>query len=641
MRKIFAILMLGLCLSACRRTEPDAPREGLPASLSISISIPQIETKAPGYADGHVSPADAAGSGWSDWDRLVDGQSIYRLTLFLVRLSDNKLVGFRDFYKNSNDYCNDAATYGLNGFCTANGTLLDKTAEFATCARAYFSYLNPMYGAHEKLSSGNYRLYAIANYTPISGVTAESGTKNYAGLPDDGNGSSLENLVAGIKATYTSAGSTGIADFKPENATYAPFFNYKVMAAKESDVEQYVCEQRPQPLTFMTDFLVLSGTNRIEAELVRTYSRIRIELNNESETETLTLNSFSYLTPFAQKQAYIFDHGDDNYSDAWIGTPVLTSPHCIHPYPGDGNLTINPTATPAPEYSKVVFDAYVLESKRGSDKYQYRLDVEFPSVSSSTIRIYDGNPIRSTSSLQTALNNSCTKFLIIENGRGHGFLFENGENIVNYEANNSDRRYLNSRIIVNNELKLTPVAPETFETIDLNDASLRKFVWDIQKINEALTDWDLWISNYDSGRYWDKNIVNNNTNERLKTTVSGYKQYRAEEWSGGPGIAFRNLGYTANTDPCYLHKDRYGTKTKNKDSVFALYALDNGLPAQAVKDVTLQVIDPVSNQPIDLEEFRRNDFITVNVAVSVHPDGGWLEFKVIPWVPKTGTVIFN
>ena len=121
-----------------------------------------------------------------------------------------------------------------------------------------------------------------------------------------------------------------------------------------------------------------------------------------------------------------------------------------------------------------------------------------------------------------------------------------------------------------------------------------------------------------------------NANSPTLLTVNvGYGSYRAEEWSGGAGLAFRNMGFTGS-DPCYLHKARYGTKTKSKDTVFALYALDDGLPARADKSILLQVIDPDSQQSYDLEEFRRNDFITVNIAVTIHPDGGWFEFKVIP-----------
>lgn len=655
MRKFFAILMLGLCLSACRRMEPDLPGEGLPASLDISISLPSIETKAPGYAGGNVSATDAAGSGWTDWDRLVDGQSIYRLTLFLVRLADNQLVGFRDFYKNSDDYCNDASTYGLNGFCASDGTMLAKTAEFSTCARAYFSYLNPMYGTHEKLSSGHYRLYAVANYSPISGVTAESGTMSYAGLPDDGNGTALTSVIGNIKTAYQ-ASADGISDF---DATHYPaFFNYKVKAARVGDVEQYVCEQRPQPLTFMTDFLVLSGQNRIEAELVRTYSRIRFIVNNDNVSPdppddpapTLTVNDLSFVTTFAQKQAYIFDFGtDDKYNSEWLGAPVLSSTHAITPYDG---TAINI----APQGSSVIFDAYILESKRGTDQYLYKIDVEYAGVSGNQIKVKQAAPISKLSNLKTAYNAGNYKYLIKAAADARGFLYDNTLNtsaasgnqrvmIENYnETVNGNRKYLDANVmtggsrsttlIINSSNgNLSRVDGGTLTDLELQGDNLRPFVWTLEKTG----DWNFNIMNDYTGQYWDK-LLTNSSSEKLKTVAVGYYHYSLEEKSGSNGLMFRNAYPTGLT--IYLHRDGYGTNA-NDNALFYLYPLVSDATARASKTVNLQVLDQESLQPYDLEEFRRNDFITVNISVSIHPDGGFLDFKVIPWKSKEGEITFE
>lgn len=656
MRKFFAILMLGLCLSACRRMEPDLPKEGLPASLDISISLPSIETKAPGYAGGNVSATDAAGSGWTDWDRLVDGQSIYRLTLFLVRLADNQLVGFRDFYKNSDDYCNDASTYGLNGFCASDGTMLAKTAEFSTCARAYFSYLNPMYGTHEKLGSGHYRLYAVANYSPISGVTSEGGTMSYGGLPDDGNGTALTSIIAGIKNDY-SASSDGLSDF--DASGYPDFFNYKVKAAKVGDVEQYVCEQRPQPLTFMTDFLVLSGQNRIEAELVRTYSRIRFVVNNDNVSPdppadpapTLTVNDLSFVTTFAQKQAYIFDFGtDDKYNSEWLGAPVLASTHAITPYDG---TAINI----APQGSSVIFDAYILESKRGSDQYLYKIDVEYAGVSGNQIKVKQAAPISKLSNLKTAYNAGNYKYLIKAAADARGFLYDNTLNtsaasgnqrvmIENYnETVNGNRKYLDANVmtggsrsttlIINSSNgNLSRVDGGTLTDLELQGDNLRPFVWTLEKTG----DWNFNIMNDYTGQYWDK-LLSTDSNERLKTVAVGYYHYSLEEKSGSTGLRFRNAYPTGLT--IYLHRDGYGTNANDNNALFYLYPLVSDATARASKTVNLQVLDQESLQPYDLEEFRRNDFITVNISVSIHPDGGFLDFKVIPWKSKEGEITFE
>ena len=75
--------------------------------------------------------------------------------------------------------------------------------------------------------------------------------------------------------------------------------------------------------------------------------------------------------------------------------------------------------------------------------------------------------------------------------------------------------------------------------------------------------------------------------------------------------------------------------------MWILYACDSGLPASAVKVIPLQVIDPVSNQPYNLESLSRNDFVKINIFASIQPDGGTLSFKVIPWIPKDAEIEFE
>ncbi len=664
MRKIFAILLMGLCLGGCRKTLPEGGETGLPADLSLTLRLPRIETKSPGYADGQVSPSDAAGSLWSDWDRLVDGQSIYRLTLFLVRRADQQLVGFRDFYKNSPNYYGGSDSYGPNGFCASDGTMLPSSTEFATAAKAYFSYLNPMHGAHEKLGSGNYRLYAVANYSPISGVSAEGGTtRSYGGVPDDGNGTALTSLIDNIKTSYE-ASTDGLAGF--DASGYPAFFNYKVKAAQVGGVEQYVVEQCPQPLTFIADFLVLSGTNQIEAELVRTYSRIRFVVHNDNVSPpapddpapTLSVKGLSFVTPFAQKQALLFDFGtDEKYNSEWLGAPVLDSPHAIHPYDGS-------TIQIAPQQSSVIFDAYVLESKRGSDRYQYKIDVEYAGVSGNQIKLKQANPIRRLNDLKTAYNAGNYKFLIKAAGDSRGFLFDNTLNtaassdkqrvmIENYtESVSGGKKYLdanamantvtsgsrNTTVIVASNGNLSRVDGGPITELELQSDALRPFVWTFEKIG----DWNFDIMNDFTGQYWDKNIVSSNNNIRLRTVAVDYFHYAPENFSkdGTNGLGFRSAYPTGST--VYLNRDGYGHSSKNiLDNMWILYPLVSEAAAGAEKTVTLQILDQQTHQPYDLEELRRNDFVTVNISVSIHPDGGYLEFKVIPWNKKEGEITFE
>lgn len=649
MRKILRILLLAAAaLPACRSVDPDTPADSA-ASLSIRLRLPEVQTRSAGYESGDVTAADAAS--WSDWDRLVDGQALYRLTLFLVRKADNQLIGYRDLYAGSPDFCPDANSFGLNGFCDPDGTILPQGTTFSTCARVHFNYLNPMHGTAEKLRSGNYRLYAVANYSPILGVASENGPQDYAGLPDDGTGSPFTAILEDVLSDFNAASDEGLPGFAP--AGYPDFFQFKVTAAENGGIPQYVCRQEPQPLSFVTDFLVLSGTNDIQAELVRTYSRIRFNLENESLTEELTLNAFSFDTPFAQDRAFLIDPGDDSrYDPAWTGVPVLDSPHAIHPYSGDGTMTLEP------EESDVVYDAYVLESKRGDDKYRYHIDVEYAGISSQEVSVADATPIRTLSALKTAYNAGHYKFLIKPVQQARGFMYDNTLNsgaaansqrimVENYNlTNGSEREYLDRNIQGGTRSTALLVASDgTIRTKDGSpvtdfrlDGDFDVFIWSFEKTG----DWNFNIMNELTGQYWDKNIVLNDTNIRLLSTAVGYFHYAPEDFVNGStrGLGFRSAYPTGTT--VYLHQDLYGHASRNiLANMWMLYPLNSGVPAHAVRMVELQVIDPESRQPVDLGEFRRNDFIRVNMAASIHPDGGFLEFKVIPWVPREGSVTFE
>lgn len=657
---VFASLFL--CLS-CGEILPER-HDGEPADLTFTISIPELYygTKA-GYADGDVKPSDA--SSWPDWEQFVDGQAFYRLTIFLVRSSDNTLVAYRDFYSDGgtlNDYCAEPGRE--NGFCAADGTLLDATATKAVAARAHFSYMYPLHGGSgsvEKMHSGDYRAIVFANYSPVSGVSSGSGARSYGGLKD--NGTDFTSLVDGIITAFNSHLTDGLSDFTASNPSYEAFFKYDIRTLKAdgsyggSAAEDYVCEQRPQPLSFIKDFLVLSGTQYVSGELIRTYSRIRLILNNDSLVENLSLNSFVFQTPFSQKQTYLFDFGDDaKYAEfaAGVGTPSLSSDYAIHKYPGDGLVV-------APEGNAVLYDAYILESKRGAGEYQYKVDLEYKGISSPEVMLGSGTPIRTLAELKTAYNSGYFKYLIKVVGSDRGFLFDNTLNssdspdnqrvvVENYNVQESgvkcwlDVNYKKggpqSPTVVPNNLVLSRRDGGAITDLRL-DTDYPGFVWSFERTG----DWGFFISNEATGQYWDNRIINNTANQyRLRTTLLGYSSYIPVDFVNGTtkGIAFRNSVSSSNI--CYLHRDGYGNvdnKKSNTNDMWVLYPCRSDQNAQVTKLVNLQILDPLSHQPEDLEELRRNDFIKVNIFASIQPDGGVILFKVIPWVPKEAEIVFE
>lgn len=627
-RRLLTLLAL-LCLPCCRAVGPEpepSAAPGAPAGLSLTVSIPAAVTKSPGYAGGEVSAEDAAS--WNEWDRLVDGQSFYRLTLLLVRQPDNVLVGYRDLYAGSPDWCADAEGCGLNGFCSADGTLLPAPTRFASQARVHFNYLHPMHGEPERLASGSYRLYGLANYSAVSAVPDGGAGSSWGGLA--GPGGSLEDILTGTGGVIPAflASGDGLPAFDADSRP--GLFGFTVRSAGDGEGgSAFVCPRTPQPLAFVTDFFVLSGDNQVEARLLRTSSRLRFVIHNESPTEPLTVTSFAFVSDLSRDEAPLLDFGtDEGYAVGTPGRPSLTSPEAITPYPGDGVLVVPPGG------DGVVYDAYVLGSKLslGGERYRYRLGVSYSETATTNYYIYDGQPIRTLDGLRTALNNRCSKYLVLQNGVGKGFLYD-AEGTVSDEAYRDDLVFLegNVRVSSKTNLALQPVGGASFRDIDLNVPALRKFIWTVERLGETAGNWEVYVQNAGTERYWSDNIVNG-TSPRLQTVLVGYRSYRVEEWSQ-PGLVFRDMGTPSSE--VYLHKDRYGTATKSKDTLWALYALDDGVPASADRVVTLQVVDPVTRQSADMLELRRNDFVTVNVFTNIHPDGGTLEMKVLPWEGRT------
>ena len=102
MGKYFKYICLPLFLAAlsCGKA-PLSPQDGLPADLvldieSAGVSISTKSLTVPGGGGLVADNGDPAT--WTPWERAVDGQGMYRLTLFLIETSTNNLVGYRDIY---------------------------------------------------------------------------------------------------------------------------------------------------------------------------------------------------------------------------------------------------------------------------------------------------------------------------------------------------------------------------------------------------------------------------------------------------------------------------------------------------------------------------------------------------------------
>ncbi len=332
-----AIILTALLLTCCQNDVQDEKETADFANLTIAVSSPSISVDS-----RNVSLVDPDGDtdDMSDWDKYVDGRKLYRVTLLLINKKTNTIVGYRD----SNDGSNSGITIAADG----------KTA------KASFEYLHPKHGSIEELEHGEYRMVIVANYSDIE-------ANSYAG------NTGIMGNIDNIKSSFSeeSGLSTANADFQ------------NLLDAKISAGSDYVCPQQPQMLTLVKDLQLQTGDNSVSAELVRTYSRIRIEAANHSEEE-LSITNLQFSTNFAQKAAYIFDDPDDSdrkYSITTKGAPAVNSTNAIIPFNGTVKI---PHIAHTESNRKAVFDAYILESKDETNHYTYTITAGYKDISSKT-----------------------------------------------------------------------------------------------------------------------------------------------------------------------------------------------------------------------------------------------------------------
>lgn len=377
-RQTLLMLMgLVLCLTACRdEADQPMPPGDEPASLSFSIKLPKA-TLTRGYDEPDSDPAE-----WTDWEKYVDGQKLYRVTVFLIR-EDNTLVGFRDLY--------------------AGNAHLDENNKFNndyTEVHVTFDYDVPKHGAIEKLRRGKYRLMAVANY---SAVTANG--KSYGGL------TTFANQIETLKTAFEGSGDTGIVDFTATNDHYRNFFNATLVSGDDG-----ICPQTPQPLTLVEENITLHpGRNEYSGQLVRTYSRIRIVAENISTTSVLTVKGLTFSENFAQRTAYLFSNHSDRYNQT-KGDLNVTSDDAITKF-AETSIQRLALSSSGQNNQKVVFDAYVLESQN-SDDYTYTLELEYDAQE----RAYT---LGSTSYIST-LDNLSEGLYLIQSNNGSMFLESDG-----------------------------------------------------------------------------------------------------------------------------------------------------------------------------------------------------------------------
>ena len=565
LRYIYVILALTPLLMSCsQEEEPANAAQGV--NLRIRFTQPAPTSRAT------LLDPDNTNSVMTEWEQYVDGQKLYHLFILLLN-SDGNMVAYRDIHKaGGGDYTNNDANY-------KNNLISDDGQE----AEVNFVYNHPLaitkaHGTVEQLKQGKYTLIVVANY---SGIGADG--KTYGGNSDvNGYISAIETAFGTNRTAPLTAGTD-----------FSNLLNYKIAAG-----DDFVCPQEPQMLTLMKEITLSPGDNTISGELIRTYSRIRIEAENHSNY-VLTLSNLSFSTNFAQKEAYLFENNANRYTGITKGQPNVTSPEAITQF------TATSATIEANGSSKAIFDAYILESKDEANRYSYTLTAGYGKTHES-FELTTGNRISTIDGLK-----------------------DGGFYMVQGARNNTGDAYFTWIDKGNNYIELEKISLDKIFTA----RNRKAYIWLLEKNGE-----NQYFIKSESGYYVGNTTKNGNTpfNSYDKTAY-----YIFSNGSTTPtGIAMKS-----SISSLYLNSYEAQFKVAGWDydggCNYYFYELIKKTFTDITKTCEISTIDPVTSEVTPLTNIRRNDFIRSYITVTYVDQLQDFTFEVKPWVKKNEDITFN
>lgn len=692
---ILAIIIPALLLLAvlsCRKQDELEQSGREPASLSISVAIPQISlgTKSsamPSTVSGDIvsDPFGEKIDQWKDHEKLIDGRSFYRLTLFLINKETGELAGYRDIYQGCGEIKGSSDTdYGANGFLVGNKVVDTK---YASQAVVNFNYDFPLHNispeagstftptSPEQLVRGTYRLVALANWSAVDIDVEHEGTtetRKYPGLSDHDGNVVLPDYVNGIINQFKGQTPGSLKKFN-EYDDYHNFMDYTIHSDMKSEPKQYLCNIAPQPLVLVQDFVLNPGENHIKAQLKRTWARIRVVVENISDRE-LTIHSLSFGDNTTKDESFLFfAPGNDAatlakpHDHATYGAPQVTIQNTgMNDY--DALVSFSP-GTKIQGFSEgteqhntaVLFDGYILDCDgKGNDGtgtlFSYDIDLE-----------YEG---KKTVHLMRAKKSDGSWNVIedkpedIEDGGLYVLQSRrNSTKVVMYAGDNTvenDRSMLNGNGFISDAIT------------EFQEEFVFRFVRDTetpeQKVNkrkggkeispaEEVTFPRYWIQTYD-GMYWLGTPTQ--VAEKIKLIPQNPTAFLVRNdgyfanWPGS-NILYQSTVEDPNNKGIYNYMNVNGKNSSIINGWFdgkggdgKIYpGDDDGSQWQMTKvvrevrdarfsgTVTLATTDPETAVSSNVKAIKRNDFINIYITASYAENTGEFKFEVKDWNEKS------
>ena len=658
--KIFTIMAAVAALWGCSKVV-DAPGESEEAvDLILSLDLPKTDIQLSKSLFEHNSsesnivndPYNPAA--WSTWEQVVDGRFMYRLTVFVIDLSNYHLVGYRDIFNYGDsdgngsvdaeelgDWSNTDRSVGpsKNGWYDMSNDVMLPDADKADAAKISFIYNYPLHhkstdaaSSLEQLKRGRYRFVSIANWAPernndvspaIKGIEFDghpAGISKFTGLGSNTAGvTPVADIVESIKSEFMESVEAGVSkDF----TTYAKHdaLRYFILNA---DKTNFSCYPMPMPLVMVQDLYLAPGLNSKILTLNRCYARVRMTVVNNSERE-LKINGLTFSDNFTKTKTFLFNDPNEDAKEAanpsfikrvydldqieardkatgktpvQRGAPVATNSNLLCSFPASG-CTVEGLAG---NNSAVVFDGYVLENRYDDSNLQYTLRLEYEGVGGTAYTL-------------SSTNASAP-------GNGHYL-------ISTSNSNKASRYYLMWKDALAGTL-----AETVMEHYGGNPASLGK------NIPESLV-WELSGSNtnYTIGTAGDTKYYMANPSESSVTLGTSN--------SNTFTFSSKDSGYRIQSNGLYL-RNKKGTLLGDSESddattfyLFRVTREEGSRVYSAPADLTR--IDPETAVVSDVHTIARNDFINIVVTVSYNENSGKFMFEVKDWNgPVNGEIEYN
>lgn len=613
MKKIYIILLMSLCIALCGcQTEKDGmnAHEDSPASLVLNLEVPKISIDVRGISENPDDPAT-----WTVNQRAIDGRLLYRVVCFIFKETEvaagdyqYDLVAFRDVYYENRRGAGEGTGCCMcdhNGFWDEAAGAVGEELKYSDKVQFTFNYDLPKHGSIEKLKRGNYRIMVIANFSDF-----KHGESDLGGV----DGGRLENIVNTVEADFKANPEKGIQDILNPSHThydqYIELFDHKV----DTGDDRIVYKEHPSTLTLNQLFEMQPGMNELNGELVRTRSRIRVAVKNESSDELLEVNRLEFSDLFSQKSTYLYKSEriiDRNYElfANTRGTLDVDSQDALVPFDGTVQIPAGKTA--------VVFDAYILGSKIQDDDpeggYHYTLGLNYPNSVQTHYALQSSTSIYTRDNLNTDYGDGSDAYYLI--------------------YNTQTGRYLRSD--VDGSASGNYVHSATYTLPSVGAEVPTEYVWKLERYGN--NQYYVREGNLRDAYYWGTPTTNNvplgvlaqnaftfsNDNNNILMQSNGY--------SGG------NRYYMSVNADGSVRGVRSGNYRR-----FRFYPVTlASSTAAADLQIPLETIDPVTSQSTPIEAIRRNDFINILVTVTYNRDKGKFEFVVKDWKETEADIEFN